>query len=263
MTNDYASVTEVPGLGATQEQLSRIYHRYAVTSQYCDGKRVLEVACGSGIGLGYLEKTAALVVGGDYTPNLLAVAANHHKRPVNLFQLDAHVLPFKEGSFDTVVLLEALYYLQRPDMFLQECRRVLSNQGVIVICTVNKDWVDFNPSPFSTGYYSPSELFALMTRHGFQTELFGAFPVSSHGVAHRVVSLIRRTAVALNLIPGSMKGKQWLKRIFYGNLTPLPTELDHDYAMEEGVIEAGGLTTLGVDDLKGQFKIFYAIGTVQ
>ena len=36
---------------------------------------------------------------------------------------------------------------------------------------------------------------------------------------------VRRAAVALNLIPQTMAGKKWLKRVFYGSLEPIPAEL--------------------------------------
>ena len=36
------------------------------------------------------------------------------------------------------------------------------------------------------------------------------------------ISLVKRAAGKLNLVPRSMKGKEWLKRVFYGELFPLP-----------------------------------------
>ena len=86
---------------------------------------------------------------------------------------------------------------------------------MLIVCSVNKSWSAFNPSPFSTAYYSAPELFALFTEHGFRTEIFGAFPTTTDSLLRKVVSLIKRTAVSLHLIPRSMKGKQWLKRIFF------------------------------------------------
>lgn len=62
---DYTSVTEITGCNVTSEQLQRMYARYRFASELCDDKEVLEVACGSGQGLGYLAKKAKRVVGGD------------------------------------------------------------------------------------------------------------------------------------------------------------------------------------------------------
>lgn len=52
MPDDYTSVTELPGSQATREQQARLYHRYHTAGRYATGKRVLEVACGAGLGLG-------------------------------------------------------------------------------------------------------------------------------------------------------------------------------------------------------------------
>ena len=45
-----------------------------------------------------------------------------------------------------------------------------------------------------------------------------------------IVSLIKRAAVALHLIPKTMKGKEFLKRMFFGKLIPLPAEVDDEVA---------------------------------
>ncbi len=254
MAKDFTIVTEVPGVGATKEQLARLHQRYSFGSRYCQGKRVLEVACGAGVGLGYLGRTASLVVGGDYTDSLIRTAQNHYRGVLPLLRLDAHSLPFKDASFDTVVLFEALYYLHNPDKFLQEGHRILSEKGTLVLCTVNKDWSDFNPSPLSTAYYSAPELFSLLTRNGFQAELFGGFPVVAGSASQKAVSLVRRTAVSLHLIPKSMKGKEWLKRIFYGKLAPLPAELS--WEGDKQTLPAPITSEVPTD----QYKILYAVG---
>jgi 2-polyprenyl-3-methyl-5-hydroxy-6-metoxy-1,4-benzoquinol methylase len=66
LATDYCTVTELPGSNATKEQLARLYHRYHFAAGFCEGKDVLEVACGAGQGLGYLARKAKSVVGGDY-----------------------------------------------------------------------------------------------------------------------------------------------------------------------------------------------------
>ena len=50
ITDDYSSITELPGSHATREQLARLYHRYHMAAQYTLNKRILEVACGAGLG---------------------------------------------------------------------------------------------------------------------------------------------------------------------------------------------------------------------
>ena len=113
MDIDYTGVTEVPGSRVTREQLARMYNRYFFAFQFCEGKDVLEVACGAGQGLGLLARRARKLVGGDYTENLIDVAWKHYGGRIPLVRFDAHTLPFREESFDVVIFYEAIYYFHR------------------------------------------------------------------------------------------------------------------------------------------------------
>jgi SAM-dependent methyltransferase len=223
---NFVDVTEVPGVGADREQLERAANRYAFAASYAHGKRVLEVACGAGPGLGLLHRQAASVVAGDLTPALLRAAHHHYATRVSLAQFDGQRLPFANDTFDVIVLFEALYYLPDAALFVAECRRVLGAGGTLIISTVNKEWPDFNPSPFSVGYHSARELAAMLESQEFTVNLFAAFPVSLDSPVKLAVSLVRRIAVRFHLIPRSMKAKQILRRLFMGALQPMPAELE-------------------------------------
>lgn len=84
MADDYTTVTEVPGIKVTREQPRGMYTRYRFAADLCEGKEVLEVACGPGIGLGYLAKRTRKVIGGDYTQRLLRIAQSHYREAVAL-----------------------------------------------------------------------------------------------------------------------------------------------------------------------------------
>jgi SAM-dependent methyltransferase len=221
---DYGTVTEQTGDLVSQEALSMLYTRYRFAAHYCAGKRVLEVACGPGLGMHYLAKHARFIVGGDYTLSLLR-SARRSSQSLPFIRMDAQALPFAEESIDVVVCYEALYYFPDPDLFLAECRRVLTRQGLMLLCTVNPEWPDFNPSPQSRQYYSGTALMSLLQTRGFSTDLLEAFPVRKDSLRDRVVSWTKRLAVVLRLIPSTMKGKQFLKRVFFGRLVPVPAIL--------------------------------------
>ncbi len=254
MTRSYTVVTELPGSGVTPEQLSMMYTRYRLAARVGEGKDVLEVACGPGIGLGYLAKRARSVVGGDYDGDVLQYARSCCGDGVRLLRLDAHALPFAGGSFDIAVLFEALYYLAAPEKFVAEARRVLRSQGTVLICTANKDWPGFNPSPFTFRYFSAVELSNLLRAHGFATELYGAFPVKADTLRDRLLAGARRLAVRLHLIPPTMKGKEFLKRLVYGKLSALPAQL------QEGIAQEFELIPLAADAPASNFKVLYALG---
>jgi SAM-dependent methyltransferase len=224
-TVDYSHVTETPGNGITREALSMMLTRYELAARYGEGKDVLEVACGAGQGLGYIAARARSVVGGDYTEKLVSIARAHYGSRVTVLRLDAHDLPFADGSFDVVVLYEALYYLRDPERFLAECRRVLRPGGVVLISSANPERPDFNPSPHSVRYFSARELAKLLESCGFDAELFGAYAGDSSSVRAWIVSEIKRVAVAIGLIPKTMRGKELLKRLFLGKLVQMPREI--------------------------------------
>lgn len=253
-SRNYATVTEVPGVQVSDQQLDMLYTRYRYAAEFCAGKDVLEVGCGPGQGLGYLAKQARRVVGSDYTASLLKVARQHYRETTPLVQLDAQDLPFQDRSFDVIIFYEAIYYLSQPEQFLNECCRVLRDSGVLLICTVNKEWADFNPSPFSTRYPSAKELSELLLSHHMQVELYGAFPVPVNSIGATVVSLIKRAAIKFGLMPKTMKGKELLKRIFFGELQPLPAEVEErmaDYMSPQKLSDDAPVT---------EYKVLYAVG---
>jgi SAM-dependent methyltransferase len=112
MTHDFHTITETPKVRASQEQLSMLYTRYRFAATWCRGKDVLEVACGAGLGLGYLSKVANHVIGGDLDEKNFRIARTcyHTSDNIDVQQFDAHALPFDENSLDVILLYEAIYY---------------------------------------------------------------------------------------------------------------------------------------------------------
>ena len=115
--NDYISVTEMAGDEVTQEQIDRMCNRYYWAGEYCAGKDVVEVACGSGQGLGYLSGIARSLKAGDYSNEILSIARRHYGERIPLRQFDAQEMPFADKSKDVIILFEAIYYI--PDEFLR------------------------------------------------------------------------------------------------------------------------------------------------
>lgn len=231
-----------------------LYTRYHLAGTFSQQKDVLEVACGPGIGLGYLGRQARRIVGGDYDEQMLRTARAHYGGHAVLLRLDAHALPFTDGSFDLVILFEALYYLAEPQRFVAEARRVLRLGGTVLVSTVNREWPEFNPSPFTYRYFSAPELRRLLAAEGFAVELMAGFPAATASPRDLLLRAARRVAVGLHLIPRTMKGKQVLKRLIYGRLQPLPAEA------EEGMAEPSPLIRLDGDGPVRGFKVLYAIG---
>ncbi len=249
---DFTDVTEVPGTGVSREAIDMVWTRYAFAGERSAGKRVLEIACGPGVGLRYLREHARSVVGGDYTASLLAAARARHGVGMPLVRLDAHALPFRDASFDVVLLFEAIYFMEDQDRVLESCRRVLAPGGTLIVVTVNPQWAAFNPSPMSTRYPSARELREAMARRGLSVELFGGFPTTAEGWRGRIVGAVKQLAVRFHLIPKTMKGKEFLKKIAFGRLEPFPA----DVAERPGTYRA---PVPLADGEPGTYKVLYAV----
>ena len=250
-------MTEVPGNLVASEAVDMVRTRYAFAAEYCAGKAVLELACGPGSGLGRLAQTARRVVGGDFTPGLLVRARSRYGPRIPLVRLDAHDPPFRAGSFDVVVLFEAIYFLADFEKVLARCREVLAAKGVLLLATANPQVPGFNPSPHSTRYYSAAELELALRARGFSVELFAGFPLSDLGPRDRLLRLAKTLAVRLNLIPRTMTGKELLKRLVFGKLKPFPGEVTNETG------ERRELVRLGAAHQAAHFKVIYAVARKQ
>jgi SAM-dependent methyltransferase len=231
--HDYSRITESPGMKASQEQLARIWHRYRMAADYIQGKEVLEVACGSGTGLGFLARYAKRIVGGDIDRKNVATAQALYdggQEGIRVQEMDAHALPFTDRTFDVVLLFEAIYYLEYPEVFVAEASRVLRPGGLLILCTVNRDWDDFHPSPYTHRYLSVPELGSLLNPTFQEIRVYGAFSTQTVGLRGKAISLLKRLAVKWDLIPGSLAARAYLKRIFMGALQPLPEQLHEGMA---------------------------------
>jgi len=255
-TPDYSLITESPGLKASQEQVARLYQRYHFAKGLAENKDVLEIGCGAGLGLGYLAKAAKKVVGGDIDPKNVSLGKGYYKGRQNITvdSMDAHDLTLSDSSFDLILLYEAIYYLKDPEKCIAEVARVLTKDGVSIICTVNKDWEDFHPSPYTYKYFSVPELYELMKKNFQEVKLYGGFPTNTGGKKSEIISVIKRSAVKLHLIPGSLEARAYLKRIFMGKLTPLPNEITDGMSPYEPPVE------IPADRKCKEYKILYAVG---
>ncbi|PWQ92196.1 class I SAM-dependent methyltransferase [Leucothrix pacifica] len=100
-------------------------------SEMLQGKKVLELGCGSGIDTKVITKLTEHLVSGDLAPRIngtSTVLSLDHSKP----------LPFQSGSFDVVVASLCLHYfsLEKTKQIILELSRVLKPQGKM-LCRVN------------------------------------------------------------------------------------------------------------------------------
>lgn len=95
----------------------------------------LEVGAGTG------EISRALIANGhdvvatDISSQMVSQIRN--KIGIEAVVCDAESLPFSDESFDTVIGAEMIYYLDHPERFLAEARRVLRPGGRLLLSSAN------------------------------------------------------------------------------------------------------------------------------
>ena len=140
----------VPGMAA--EQLFREHEaRYVFAGKFVKNKRVLDVACGSGIGTDYLLKAGAQSCLGLDIDNGAIDYARAVYKDCDFVQCDATSLCLLDGTVDAVVSFETIEHIKNQKKFLLECRRVLRPGGILVCSTPNRTlsrWGEDNPFHF-------------------------------------------------------------------------------------------------------------------
>ena len=94
--------------------------------------RVLDIGCGKGKHIS-LYKNA---VGIDFNKENLKIAKL--KSSNNFICADALYLPFKEESFDCILIMEVIEHLTNPYRSLEEIRRILEVKGRLILTTPNR-----------------------------------------------------------------------------------------------------------------------------
>ena len=126
--------------------------RYALAARFAQGRRVLDLGCGTGYGTADLAQVATSAVGIDLAPEAIAYA-NEHFPSVRFFQSSASAVPFPPASFDLVTAFEVIEHLRDWRALLIEARRVLEQSGLLIVSTPNKRYyaearAKSGPNPF-------------------------------------------------------------------------------------------------------------------
>ncbi len=251
---NFSQVAELPFHRATTEQLAMMYARYRFAAGYVADRAVLEIACGAGIGLGYLAQVAGHIRGIDIDENNLAYARAHlgGNPKVELAHGDAHALPCADGQYDVVILFDCIYFMRDPYKALDEAVRATHQGGTLLVSTVNVRWAGFNASRQATRYFTGEELRNQLEERGCTVRAFGAFRTRGSSRLETAIGVIRRTAVTFRLIPTPVRSKELLKRLFFGRLRAFGP------VVTDGMAPAEPLVELSRDALAGDdYKILY------
>ncbi len=114
-------------------------HRYAFAADLVRGRTVLDAACGEGYGSSLLAAQADSVTGVDISAEAVTHARSRYRGENLSFEVaDCCALPFRDGQFDVIVSFETLEHLEPQERLLAEFRRVLADDGFLVISSPDR-----------------------------------------------------------------------------------------------------------------------------
>jgi SAM-dependent methyltransferase len=163
-------------------------YRYAFACRFAAGKRILDIACGEGYGSAALAKAGATsVIGVD-----ISVPACSHAR--EKYGIDARIgnaeqIPLADASVDVVVSFETIEHVPNPRRFLDECARVLTPGGRLIISTPNKHvygGLISTPNPYHCSEMTEPEFVAALGAQFSMLRLYTQHPLSAAVWSRRI-----------------------------------------------------------------------------
>jgi SAM-dependent methyltransferase len=130
--------------------------RYLLAGELVRGRLTLDAGCGHGYGTHLLAAAGARVVGLERDPKVIERGTLER-----WIAGDLQRLPFQSGAFQRVVAFEVLEHLPNPEGFLDELRRCLAPDGILLLSTPDRaaySEATGYRNPYHTREYSENEL---------------------------------------------------------------------------------------------------------
>lgn len=140
-------------------------------------KRILDVGCGTGRLVAYLNKNGFEAYGCDTSEKALLIARKLNFRG-RIANASATKLPYTTKSFDMITSISVIEHLtpKETELFIKETKRILVTEGHIFLVTPNfstplrlihgKNWFAYQ-DPTHIKFYTPLSLTKLLKKHGF------------------------------------------------------------------------------------------------
>ncbi|MCW9066789.1 MAG: class I SAM-dependent methyltransferase, partial [Ignavibacteriaceae bacterium] len=147
---------------------------------------VLELGCGTGYFTGSIVKNAKHVFATDLSDELLEKARERlgDNDKITFQKENCMKISFESNKFNTVFMANLIHVIENPSKVLQECFRVLKDDGLLIITSFTnysmKPWEIiklglrfmkvWGKPPRYTHRFSPDSLGSLMASKGFSIE---------------------------------------------------------------------------------------------
>lgn len=218
--------------------------RYEFAAQHIGQGRILDIACGSGMGADVISGPGRIVIGVDFSEEAAQSARSRGAAGYHVVRADGIKLPLQTGSIDAITCFETVEHISEDRRFIAELRRVIREDGLMILSTPNalvtKPLDGIPKNPFHVREYTPTELESLLLDEFSSVVLRGQRTSADYGVcpywdgrqrSHRSLS-DRATSVvwkAISRLPGRAKDRssEWiLRRPLY------PTSTDFEFDAE-------------------------------
>lgn len=164
---------------ATQSQLIYDEHlvRYQLAQSLARGKRILDVACGSGYGAKMLAEAGAINVKAvDINKETIASAQQNYNHKNLEFICDSaeSLATIPNGSIDLIVSFETIEHLTNYQEYLKNLKRVLTPGGLALISTPNKE-IFKQKNPFHIKEFMRNEFETILKQYFNQVRILNQY----------------------------------------------------------------------------------------
>ncbi|HOW29750.1 MAG TPA: class I SAM-dependent methyltransferase [archaeon] len=202
----------------TKEELQIIGKRYELIKRYSKDKTLLDVGCGSGLGLNYLlnqniKKIYAIDIDKE---NILESKKNISKKNANKIDFECcDFLKFKhKRKYDVISAMQVLQYI-KLDKFLKNAKKRLNSNGTIIVEIPNAFREDgFKKSDLGKYYYNPIDL----KKEYNNLEIYGVFLIKKETIftifknkARKIFKTFNLSNKTLNILRTKFLNKEILK----------------------------------------------------
>ncbi|MBR4557862.1 MAG: class I SAM-dependent methyltransferase [Clostridiales bacterium] len=96
---------------------------------------ILDIGCGNGKMLGYLQKkTGAYIHGFDYSQNAINTARSLFTENAEFRQGLIGEIDYPDSNFDVITSMDSMYFAPDMEKFVKQIMRWLNNDGVLFVC---------------------------------------------------------------------------------------------------------------------------------
>lgn len=112
-------------------------------------KNILDIGCAKGELLSFLKKRGFMNLWGiDFSKEMIDIC--RHNKIENVSVQDAERIYYKDNSFDIIIASGLIEYLKEDNKFIEECKRLLKNNGILIISYRNSLFSKWSEKEYDT-----------------------------------------------------------------------------------------------------------------